>query len=439
MEKATFFCVYLVEGITAWQYFSAVFTPKKELVLRAAAFVLGYFLGFLLFNLSIVWLNTMFFTVLNFLLLKSLYSCSWKNTFFHSIFLTGLMLGSELTVEFILGMLFGGAVKYRTSLPILVILCVFSKFLYFLTTKICLRLSHNSPSNMPDAGPSALLLGSFSFSTIFILIIMAYSVMTIRLTPEMETLMMVGALILLLSDIAIYAGYQYSQRLNRHNLELQLMQQKDQAADDYFHVLEDQYERQRVLLHDLRRHLTAIKEVALENEDGQVVHYVSNLQSLPALQRKVRYCGDLMLNVVLSRYKELCDEKDIQFVIDVRDVDVAFFAQNDITALFGNLLENAVEAAEKSQKPYLELIMGSNGDTHSDARLFVSLLNSCDNPPVEDGAGGYLTRKSSKERHGIGQKSIKRTVKKYNGTIDQHFDPASNMFHTSILFQESTL
>ena len=163
MEKATFFCVYLVEGITAWQYFSAVFTPNKKLVFRAAVFVLGYFLGFLLFNLSIVWLNTTFFTVLNFLLLKFLYSCSWKSVFFHSIFLTCLMLGSELTVEFILGMLFGGAVKYRTNLPILVILCVFSKFLYFLTTKICLRLSHNLPSNMPDAGPSALLLGSFSF------------------------------------------------------------------------------------------------------------------------------------------------------------------------------------------------------------------------------------------------------------------------------------
>lgn len=434
MEKATFFCVYLVEGITAWQYFSAVFTPNKKLVFRATVFVLGYFLGFLLFNLSIVWLNTTFFTVLNFLLLKFLYSCSWKSVFFHSIFLTCLMLGSELTVEFILGMLFGGAVKYRTNLPILVILCVFSKFLYFLTTKICLRLSHNLPSNMPDAGPSALLLGSFSFSTIFILIIMAYSVMTIRLTPRMETLLMVGALILLLSDIAIYAGYQYSQKLNRQNLELQLMQQKDQTADEYFHVLEDQYERQQVLLHDLRRHLTAIKEFALENEDQQVVHYVSNLQNLPALQRKLKFCENLMLNVVLARYKELSDEKGIQFSADVRDVDMDFLAQNDITALFGNLLENAVESAEKSEKPYIELIIGSNGDTHSDAKLFVSLTNSCDSEPLKDSAGNFLTHKLNKEWHGMGQKSIKRAVKKYGGTLEHQYCKETHLFHTSILF-----
>lgn len=434
MEKATFFCVYLVEGITAWQYYSAVFTPNKKLVFRAAVFVLGYFLGFLLFNLSIVWLNTTFFTVLNFLLLKFLYSCSWKSVFFHSIFLTCLMLGSELTVEFILGMLFGGAEKYRTNLPILVILCVFSKFLYFLTTKICLRLSHKSPADMPDAGPSAILLGSFSFSTIFILIIMAYSVMTIRLTPRMETLMMIGALTLLLSDIAIYAGYQYSQRLNRQNLELQLMQQKEQTADEYFHVLEDQYERQQVLLHDLRRHLTAIKEFALENEDQQVVHYVSNLQNLPALQRKLKYCENLMLNVVLARYKELSDEKGIQFSADVRDVDMDFLAQNDITALFGNLLENAVESAENSEKPYIELIIGSNGDTHSDAKLFVSLTNSCDNEPLKDSAGNFLTHKLNKEWHGMGQKSIKRAVKKYGGTLEHQYCKETHLFHTSILF-----
>lgn len=293
------------------------------------------------------------------------------------------MLGSELLVNFFLGSIFGGSDKYQTSLPFLVFLSVLSKFIYFLSTKICLNLSRSSPSNAPDMGPTALLLGTFSFSTIFILVIMAYLTLYNDLSTPMETLMSIGALILLLSDLAIFAVYQYSQKLNKENLDLQLMQQKDQVEGEYYSALEDQYERQRVLLHDLRRHLTAINEFALENEDQQVVDYVSDLQNLPALQRKVKYCGNLMLNFVLSRYKELCDERGIQFSIDVRDVDLDFLAQNDITALFGNLLENAVEAAEKAETPYLELIIGSNGDTHSDARLFVSLTNSCDEEPIQ--------------------------------------------------------
>lgn len=434
MERVTFFCIYLVEGVTSWQYFNAAFARKRHISFAAFLFILGYASAFLLFQLSNVWQNVAFFTLLNIALLKFLFTCSWKKCIFHSLMLTGLMLGSELLVNFFLGSLFGGADKYQTSLPFLVFLSVISKLIYFLSTKICLSLSRSLPSDLPDTGPTILLLASFSFSTIFVLVIMAYLTLFNKLTPTMETLMSIAALILLLSDLAIFAVYQYSQKLNRDNLNLQLLQQKDQAEGEYFIALENQYERQRVLLHDLRRHLTVIKEFALENGDLQVVHYVSDLQNLPALQRKVKYCGNIMLNVVLSRYKELCDEKGIQFSIDVRDVDVDFLAQNDITALFGNLLENAMEAAEKTENPYLELFIGSGGDTQSDAKLFVSLTNSCDEEPVKDSAGNFLTRKLNKERHGVGQKSIRRAVKKYEGIIDQQFDSDARLFHTSILF-----
>lgn len=434
MERVTFFCIYLVEGVTSWQYFNAAFARKRHISFAAFLFILGYGSAFLLFQLSNVWQNVAFFTLLNIALLKFLFTCSWKKCIFHSLMLTGLMLGSELLVNFFLGSLFGGADKYQTSLPFLVFLSVISKLIYFLSTKICLSLSRSLPSDLPDTGPTILLLASFSFSTIFVLVIMAYLTLFNKLTPTMETLMSIAALILLLSDLAIFAVYQYSQKLNRDNLNLQLLQQKDQAEGEYFIALENQYERQRVLLHDLRRHLTVIKEFALENGDLKVVHYVSDLQNLPALQRKVKYCGNIMLNVVLSRYKELCDEKGIQFSIDVRDVDVDFLAQNDITALFGNLLENAMEAAEKTENPYLELFIGSGGDTQSDAKLFVSLTNSCDEEPVKDSAGNFLTRKLNKERHGVGQKSIRRAVKKYEGIIDQQFDSDARLFHTSILF-----
>lgn len=439
IANITFLCVYLVEGITAWQYFNTAFTRKRYTPYAIALFVLGYISAFLLFQLPTVWLNVTYFLVLNVFLLKHLYTCSWKKCIFHVMILTGLMLGSELLVNYFLGSIFGGAEKYQTSLPILVILGVLSKFLYYVSTKICLRMSHPSSNDLPDAGPTALLMCSFSFSTIFILVIMAYLTLYNNLSSRMDTLLSVGALILLLSDLAIFAGYQYNQKLNKENLDLQLMKQKNRVESEYFKALEDQYERQRVLLHDLRRHLTAIKEFAVDNEDQQVVRYVSGLEELPALQRKVQYCGNVMLNVVLSRYKELCDENGIQFSIDVRDVDVDFLAQNDITSLFGNLLENAVEAAQNAETPYLELVIGSNGDTHSDAKLFVSLANSCFEPPLEDGIGGFITRKANKERHGVGQKSIQRAVTKYDGSIDQYYDPETCLFHTSILFQESIL
>lgn len=430
----TFFFVYLAEALTAWQYDSQLFSSRRSLACRLLLFASGYSACFLLFNISLVWLNLIFSFLLHFFLLKFLYACSWKNAYFHAALLTGLMHGSETVGVFFLGKLLGGVALYMSSPAVLAALCVFSRFLYFILMRLCLHISRKFPSDMPDEGPAALLFGSFSFSTIFLMTVTVCSALDNSLTPTTETLMMAGALMLLATDLAICAGYHYSQKTNQDHLELQLMRQKDQAEGEYFKALEEQYQRQRVLLHDLRRHLTAIKEFALENADRQVAEYVSSIEELPVLQRRVRYCGNIMLNVVLSRYKELCEEKGVQFTVDVRDVDIDFLEQNDITALFGNLLENAVEAAQGGNSPYLELTIGAKGNTHSDAKLFITLANSCAEPPLEDGAGGFISQKPDKIRHGVGQKSIHRAVAKYDGTIYQYYDPTAQVFHTSILF-----
>ena len=58
--------------------------------------------------------------------------------------------------------------------------------------------------------------------------------------------------------------------------------------------------------------------------------------------------------------------------------------------------------------------MGSPAGTD----LFLSLTN----PPREDGRGGFLTRKLNKEQHGIGLKSVKAIVRKYDGTLNHDYD-----------------
>ena len=82
----------------------------------------------------------------------------------------------------------------------------------------------------------------------------------------------------------------------------------------------------------------------------------------------------------------------------------------------------------------LNVALSRYGDTHSDANLFVSLTNFCDSEPFKDSVGNFLTRKLNKEWHGMGQKSIKRAVKKYGGTLEHRYSKEIHLFHTSILF-----
>lgn len=80
---------------------------------------------------------------------------------------------------------------------------------------------------------------------------------------NIETYMMIDSFGMLFSNTLIYVGYQQTQKFNQRCLSFQLAKQKDEAEAAYFKTLEDYHNQQRALLHDIRRHLTAIKEIEM--------------------------------------------------------------------------------------------------------------------------------------------------------------------------------
>ncbi len=390
--KLVYLCIYIAEGVTAWGYFSTLYAKKYPPWVNIAAYSLGYAVAFFVYSFAYVWINTSVFALINFILLYGFHTCSWKAGVFHAGMLTCLSTGLEFVVVLVLGVIWGDYDFYQSSALALAILAVCSKLLYFLSTKICLLIAKRSDTTGKDFGPVSLLLSCFSIATIFVMVVMFYTGLEVSLPVHIENLMLISSLILLFANILLFAGYQYSQKVNQQNLSLRMVKQKDEAEETYFRALE----------------------------------------ALPVLQSKIRYCDNPLMNVVLSRYGELCYEKGIAFHVDIRDKEYDFLLPSDMTALFGNLLENAVEAAEGVASPYVELRVDSPAGTG----LFISLTNPCSQPPQKDGLGEYLTHKRNKEQHGIGLKSVHSIVKKYGGSINEDYDSVTNLFHTSVLLKD---
>lgn len=280
--------------------------------------------------------------------------------------------------------------------------------------------------------PAALMLTGFSLATLFVLLMVGYTAFFIALPLTIGSLALAGVMILLFDNLIIFIGYRIAQRMNRQNLSRQLMLQKQQTETSYYRALEEQYSRQRVLIHDMRKHLRSIRDLAGAADDLAVVQYVTELERSPALQNRVRICGNRLLDVILARYAEVCKEKDIRFSTDIRDKAVDFLGQSDMTALFGNLVENAVEAAGGAPDAYIELIC----DLRAGDVLMVSLVNSCAAPPKADGMGGFASTKEDPDGHGLGLKSIAEVVGKYDGTLRQYYDEGTALFHTVILIKQ---
>lgn len=279
--------------------------------------------------------------------------------------------------------------------------------------------------------PVPWLLTGFSLATVFFLMILTFTAILVDLPLTVGSVVMAGLMILVFDNALIFVGYLYSQQLNRRDLSNRLMREKQKTEVRYYRGLEEQYNRQRVLIHDMRKHLATIRDLAETSSDRAVSQYVEELERSPALQNRVRICGNQILDVILSRYGEICQKKSISFTADVRDGSVDFLEPIELTALFGNLLENAVEAAQDAEGAFIECAAG----TRPGSALVVSVVNACASPPKSDGQGGFASLKTDRECHGLGMKSIREIVKKYGGTLQQYYDEGTGQFHTVILLK----
>ena len=62
----------------------------------------------------------------------------------------------------------------------------------------------------------------------------------------------------------------------------------------------------------------------------------------------------------------------------------------------------------------------------------IIISNSCDTPPKEN-SGMLATTKSDREFHGFGLKSVKKTLKKYEGDFEWDYDEINRIFTITVM------
>ena len=151
------------------------------------------------------------------------------------------------------------------------------------------------------------------------------------------------------------------------------------------------------------------------------------------LKETTKLCDHEMLNSILCRYQRHCNDKHIIFHTDIRSGTVQHIYPRDLTSLFCNLLENAVESAENIPDSFIELTVQKKENSPF---LIIILINSCQNTPVYNPEGLPISHKSDNGRHGFGIKSIKKVVKQYHGNLQMYYDNDSGTFHTILTLKQ---
>lgn len=162
--------------------------------------------------------------------------------------------------------------------------------------------------------------------------------------------------------------------------------------------------------HDLKHQITLFKT---EINTEKTAEYLEQMEREIKIFEARNKTGNKVLDAVLTSKSVYCQKHGIELKIMVDGGLLDFMDVVDVSALFGNMLDNAIESAEK-QKEEKRLV----GLYISREKQFLRIRteNYCDEK-ISFKNGMPVTTKKDKRFHGYGMKSMQKTVEKYGGSV----------------------
>ncbi|UNC93147.1 sensor histidine kinase [Candidatus Contubernalis alkaliaceticus] len=174
--------------------------------------------------------------------------------------------------------------------------------------------------------------------------------------------------------------------------------------------------------HDFLNHLTALYGFIYVKEYTKAQKYMESLYSNVTHLRGMLKIRPPELGALLSIKKRKAEKKNIDFQWKIRwDNDRFVLSADELVQVIGNLLDNAIDAAEQAAEKKINLTVTSNN-----LGVRIVTVNTCS--PIPDSTlknlfnAGYTTKDKS-TNSGLGLYIIKEIVEKYGGDIDMQMIP----------------
>ncbi len=225
----------------------------------------------------------------------------------------------------------------------------------------------------------------------------------------------------ILALFAFWEMYRRSLEIRSENAELRCRMEvfESRIASDL-----DKNERLMELRHDMKHHVNALRYLADQSDSDGVRRYLEGMDEKLFLSEKTVDSGVPAIDGVLSYMAEQARTKGIEPVIHVtvpRELKLSDF---DMNVLIGNLMQNAIEAAENSDAKILRV-----SARYDDGALIILISNSRRGESLRRD-GRFLTTKSE-EGHGYGLRSAETVVKKYDGSM--FFEETEDFFTVKVI------
>ncbi len=418
---------YFLEGLIAYFYFNANYKQKVKPIVSMLIIQAFYLLAFVpnaVMQNNNVLINSITFTLTTFLYAIICFEMSVKSSIFHSVIFFFVMVLTEMVTEVLVQLILRNAIFILDESALNFLFGVLiSKSLFFIVAYFIATALSYKKNNAVGSMSKTYLNMLYPLTVLFLLGL----VFRVSLDYVLSRRLLIITIVFTSGSIALcFITAIYNQRLQRHEnelAELSKQQMKNEIDMQYLNLLEKKNQQMQILTHDYKNHILAIRELA----DGeQVRQYVDKM--LSEVRSADSFCnsGNHTLDIIINKYVTECELNHVDFDFDIKLSNLAFVDGFDLVTILGNLLDNALEAAEKSGEKKISF---STKTVNSCSAIVVS--NSCDAEPDKN-----LKTSKKKGAHGFGLKSVEKTIKSYGGDFEWEYDSAAKMFTITVMLQE---
>lgn len=423
LYNSIIFTVYFFEMLISYIFFSQIGDRKLNvfycLFIGALFFESGALLNITLGN--IVWFNTIYFAIINIAFSFSCFRIKLARIIYYSVLLDIFSTAFEFATIFLISVITQTeATAYLSKMSMLIIEVIISKVLYLFTCLVLARFLTKEKETVKFP------LGLYVYPIIIVIVLLLFwSVCTkSNITKSQQIMLATASIALLFSIIILFIIFQHSIEKENRLFLLQNELERLEIDKSYYDILEKQNEDLMIYVHDTKKHLAAIRDL---NDNEQIDKYIGTMVDQLKSYSSNCHSGNHTLDVLINKCKTECNIKNIVFTFDVHLANFKYVDSYDLVTILGNILENALEAANKSENKYIDL-----SSDHRNTYDILIIKNSCDSSPVCNN-NELQTTKSNKMLHGLGMKSALKTLRKYDGDLYWEYDELKKEFLTTIM------
>lgn len=166
-------------------------------------------------------------------------------------------------------------------------------------------------------------------------------------------------------------------------------------------------EELRGMKHDMKNQLVTIQGYLKNNDlQGGLDHVSQLLQNQEAEILTIK-TGNLALDTMFSTKQAVAERNNITFTMHVQISKDLFIRPVDQCVIFGNALDNAIEACERctTDQRFIDVFL-----VERQGRLICKIVNPL---PPDHADNSLMTTKTDKENHGFGLINLRRALARY--------------------------